>query len=101
LVSRGWHGWLLVALVVVVFDVGAAMLGGEAMTDAARRWYHDSIGRWAVGAVVVFLALHLTVLPRRFDPLDRAYTRIRARYAKVHFDMPTPRFVREHDTQSG
>jgi hypothetical protein len=95
-VSRGWHGWALVAVVVIAFDVGAAVWGGEPMTNAARRWFNDSIGRWLVGALAVFLVAHLTVLPRRIDPLDRAYAALRRHTEKPRLEMPSPEFVREH-----
>jgi hypothetical protein len=78
-VSRGWHGWLLVLAVVVAFDVAAATLGGESMTDAARRWFQHGVGRWFVLAFMVYLAAHLTVLPWRVDPLDRAYVWLRTK----------------------
>jgi hypothetical protein len=72
-VSKGWHGWALVLLVVVAFDAAAAYYGGESMTDAARRWFGHGVGRWLVVGGLVYLAVHLTVLPYRADPLDRAY----------------------------
>jgi hypothetical protein len=79
MVSRGWHGWALVLIVVVVFDVFAATLGGESMTDAMRRWFGHGIGRWFVLALLVYLVAHLTVLPWRYDPLDRAYVWLRGK----------------------
>jgi hypothetical protein len=72
-VSRGWHGWVLLLALVAAFDVAAAHWGGESMTDAARRWFNHSIGRWFVVVLIVYVAIHLTVLPYRFDPLDRSY----------------------------
>ena len=73
LVSKGWHGWALLLTLVVAFDVAAAIWGGESMTDAARRWFNHGIGRWFLVLVIVYLAVHLTVLPYRIDPLDRSY----------------------------
>jgi hypothetical protein len=64
---------VLVLGVVIVFDVAAALLGGESMTDTARRWFHHGVARWFVLGLIVYLAAHLTVLPWRVDPLDRAY----------------------------
>ena len=96
LVSRGWHGWVLLLGVVLAFDITAALLGGEPMTDSVRRAFHQPFARWVVIATIAFLVLHLTVLPSRIDPLDRAYMWVRERRDKPHFDMPTPKFVREH-----
>ena len=62
---------LLLAM-VVAFDVAAAVWGGESMTDAARRWFNHGIGRWFVLIGIVYLAIHLTVLPYRMDPLDKS-----------------------------
>jgi hypothetical protein len=89
LVSRGWHGWVLVLLVVVVFDVLAAMYGGEAMTDSVRRWFNHGMLRWLVLAVMAFLVIHLTVISPRVDPLDRAYRWIRQKTTKP-FVTPPP-----------
>src|SRR4029077_5573055 len=73
MVSKGWHGWALLLALIVAFDVAAAVWGGESMTDAARRWFNHGIGRWFVLVGIVYLAIHLTVLPQRIDPLDRSY----------------------------
>jgi hypothetical protein len=77
MVSRGWHGWVLVLVLVVLFDVFAATMGGESMTDAARRWYHHGVARWFVLALLLYLAAHLTGLSGTKDPLDRTYAWLR------------------------
>jgi hypothetical protein len=80
LVSRGWHGWAMLLGLVIAFDIAAARWGGESMTDAARRWFNHGVGRWLIVAGIVFLAVHLTVLPYRYDPLDRGYTWLQKRF---------------------
>jgi hypothetical protein len=80
LVSKGWHGWVLLLALVVAFDAAAAIWGGESMTDAARRWFNHGIGRWFVLIGIVYLAVHLTVLPYRIDPLDRSYEWLQRRF---------------------
>jgi hypothetical protein len=88
LVSRGWHGWVLVLVVVLAFDVLAAMYGGEPMTDAVRRWFHHGILRWFILAVMAFLVIHLTVMPSRVDPLDRAFRWVRQKTTKPYAPPP-------------
>jgi len=80
LVSRGWHGWVILLAFIVAFDVGAALWGGESMTYAARRWFAHGIGRWFVLVAIVYLAIHLTVLPERMDPLDRSNQWLQRKY---------------------
>src|SRR5262245_5915048 len=88
-VSKGWHGWVLLLVLVVAFDVLAIRYGGESMTDTARRWFHHGFGRVLVLGLIVFLALHLTVLPARYDPLFKAYRWIERRYGPhTHFVNP-------------
>jgi len=89
LVSKGWHGWALLLGVVVAFDVASAFWGGESMTDAARRWFNHGIGRWFVLVGIVYLAIHLTVLPYRVDPLDRGYEWLQRRFGPTsHYKNP-------------
>jgi hypothetical protein len=78
-VSRGWHGWVLVLVVVLLFDAAAAVLGGEPMTASVRRWFSHGTAKWVVMAVIAYLAIHLTVMPQRMDPLDRTFVWIRER----------------------
>ena len=89
-VSRGWHGWVVVAIFVVAFDVAAAALGGETMTDATRRWFHRTPGQWFVVPVMVYLVVHLTVMPWRFDPLDRTFVWLRRTFAPVSRPVEHP-----------
>ena len=90
-VSKGWHGWAVVLVVVVVFDLLAVRFGGESMTDAARRWFQHGVARWFVIGGVVFLALHLTVLPARYDPLARGYLWFENRYGpNANYVNPPP-----------
>lgn len=90
-VSKGWHGWVLLAVVVVAFDVAASMLGGETMTDSVRRWFHQRPTQWIVVPVILYLVVHLTVIPWRFDPLDRTYVWLR----RTTSSTPPP--TSEHD----
>jgi hypothetical protein len=71
---------VLVLVLVVAFDLLAVRLGGESMTDAARRWFQHGFARWLVIGGIVFLAIHLTVLPNRYDPLHRTYQWFENRY---------------------
>jgi hypothetical protein len=94
LVSKGWHGWLIVVALVVTFDVLAARYGGESMTDAARRWFQNGIARWFVLAAIIFVAVHITVLPERADPLVRGYEWLQRRFGPTsdYVNPPTDQF---------
>jgi hypothetical protein len=83
-VSRGWHGWVVLLAVVVAFDVAATALGGETMTDAARRWLRHGTSQWLAVPLVVYLVLHLTVMPWRYDPLDRTFVWLRRKIDSRH-----------------
>src|SRR5690242_1682794 len=77
-VGRGWHGWVAVLVVVLLFDVAAAIYDGEPMTAATRRWFaNGGAGKWIVVVLMAYLAIHLTVMPQRMDPLDRTFVWIR------------------------
>jgi hypothetical protein len=91
LVSRGWHGWVLVLVVVLAFDIAAAIYGGEPMTASVRRWFNHGIGRWFVIAVITYLVIHLTVMPTRVDPLDRTFAWIREKTVRPTVTPPPPR----------
>jgi hypothetical protein len=88
-VSKGWHGWALVLGLVIAFDLAAVRWGGEAMTDAARRWFNHGIGRWLIVVGIVYLAIHLTVLPYRYDPLHRGYAWLEKRFGPTaNYEQP-------------
>jgi hypothetical protein len=93
-VSKGWHGWALLLALVVAFDVAAAVWGGESMTDAARRWFNHGIGRWFVLVGIVYLAIHLTVLPYRMDPLDKSYEWLQRKFGPTanYVNPPTDQY---------
>jgi hypothetical protein len=94
LVSRGWHGWALLIAVVVAFDVAAAFYGGESMTDAARRWFNHGIGRWFLLLGIAYLAIHLTVMSDRIDPLDRSYQWLQRKFGpdNTYVNPPTDQY---------
>lgn len=83
--SRGWHGWALLAILVLVFDVAATALGGETMTSALRRWLRHTPAAWLAVPLFVYLIAHMTIMPLRFDPLQRTYTWL---YNKTHQPKP-------------
>ena len=88
LVSRGWRGWALLAILVIGFDVAAAALGGETMTNSVGRWFRQPSTAWIVVPLVLYLVAHLTVMPLRYDPLDRSYAFLRKRVN--HPTAPAP-----------
>jgi hypothetical protein len=92
-VSKGWHGWVALLVLVVAFDLTATALGGETMTDSVRRWFHHRPTQWIVVPVMLYLVVHLTVIPWRFDPLDRTYVWLRNR---VHTRQPVTQQPSDH-----
>jgi hypothetical protein len=88
LVSRGWHGWALLAILVIAFDVAAAALGGEPMTNSVRRWLRHAPAAWVAVPLLVFLLAHMTVMPARYDPLERTYTWLYKRTHQPHRTTP-------------
>lgn len=75
---KGRYGWGLVLLVIVSWDVAAALTNGEPLTYTFRRAVSQTAWRWPIIALVVVLMVHL-FLPEsltKYDPLDRLYQRI-------------------------
>ncbi|MBV8951623.1 MAG: hypothetical protein JOZ99_12165 [Actinobacteria bacterium] len=87
LVSRGWHGWALLAILVIVFDVAATASGGETMTATLRRWLRHAPASWIAIPLFLYLIAHMTIIPLRYDPLQRTYTWL---YNKTHQPAPPP-----------
>ena len=90
LVSRGWHGWALLAGFVIAFDLAATALNGETMTVSVRRWFRHAPAAWIVVPVLVYLVAHLTVMPLRYDPLDRTYAWLHKRINHPTAPAPPP-----------
>ncbi len=76
---------MLLGVFVIAFDVLAAALGGQTMTATARRWFRQTPAVWIVVPVVLYLLAHMTVMPLRYDPLDRTYAWI---HEKVNPSAP-------------
>jgi hypothetical protein len=75
---KGRYGWMLVLVVVVSWDLVAAMTNGETLTWTFRRAVAHTAWRWPILAVVLLLLVHL-FLPQqltKYDPLDRLYQRL-------------------------
>jgi hypothetical protein len=87
LVSRGWHGWALLAGFVIAFDLAATALDGETMTVSVRRWFRHAPAVWILVPVLVYVVAHLTVMPLRYDPLDRTYAWL---HKRIHVRHPAP-----------
>jgi hypothetical protein len=75
---RGRYGWALVLLLVVSWDLVAALTNGESLTWTFRRAVAQTAWRWPMLVLVILLVIHL-FLPEhltKYDPLDRLYRRI-------------------------
>jgi hypothetical protein len=76
---KGRYGWLLVVLVVVAWDLAAALTNGETLTWTFRRAISQTYWRWPTLILIALLVVHL-FLPERiaadYDPLDRLFNRI-------------------------
>ena len=81
---KGRYGWLLLLLVVVVWDVLAALTNGESLTYVFRRGVAETGWRWPVLIVIILVTIHLFLPPslRKHDPIDRLYVRLNPAYSK-------------------
>jgi hypothetical protein len=78
---RARYGWTLVVaviVVIVVWDVAAAITQGETVTGSFRCSVARTHWRWPALALTLLIAVHLFLPPRlwRYDPLDRLYYRL-------------------------
>ena len=75
---KGRYGWLLVVLVIVAWDVTAALTNGETLTWTFRRAISQTWWRWPALIVIALLVVHLFLPDRiasKYDPLDRLFYR--------------------------
>jgi hypothetical protein len=70
-------------LVVVVWDLFAALTNGESLTYVFRRGVAETGWRWPVLILIIFLLIHLFMPPdlRKYDPIDRLYKRLNPAYS--------------------
>ena len=76
---KGRYGWLLVLLVVVAWDLAAALTNGETLTWTFRRAVSQTAWRWPVMVLVLLIVVHLFLpddFAAKYDPLDRLYRRV-------------------------
>ncbi|MCU1465521.1 MAG: hypothetical protein JWM72_1449 [Actinomycetia bacterium] len=75
---KGRHGWALLLLVIVSWDLAAALTNSETLTFTFRCAVSQTAWRWPVLALIALLVVHLFLPPRmqRYDPLDRLFQRI-------------------------
>jgi hypothetical protein len=75
---KGGYGWALVLLVIVSWDLAAALTNSETLTFTFRRAVSQTAWRWPVLVLIALLVVHLFLPPRlqRYDPLDRLFQRI-------------------------
>ncbi|MDQ1435184.1 MAG: hypothetical protein QOF59_2000 [Actinomycetota bacterium] len=78
-VVRGRYGWALLLLVIVSWDLAAALTNGETLTFTFRRAVSQTAWRWPVLVLIALLVVHLFLpdhIAEKYDPLDRLYNRI-------------------------
>jgi hypothetical protein len=73
----------LLLLVVVVWDLFAALTNGESLTYVFRRGVAETWWRWPVLLLIILLLVHLFLPPdlRKHDPIDRLYQRMNPAYS--------------------
>ena len=74
----GWTLVIAVIVIIVVWDVVAAITEGETVTGTFRCSVAQTNWRWPVLGLAVLLLVHLFLPARlwRYDPLDRLYYRL-------------------------
>lgn len=75
------YGWLLIITVlaiIVVWDIVAAITGGETVSGTFRCSVAQTNWRWLALTLAAVLLVHLFLPARlwRYDPLDRLYYRL-------------------------
>ncbi len=76
---KGRYGWLLLLVVIVSWDLVAALTNGETLTWTFRRAVAQTWWRWPVLIVIALVVVHLFLpehIAERYDPLDRLFNRI-------------------------
>jgi hypothetical protein len=75
---KGRYGWALLLLVIVSWDLAAALTNAETLTFTFRRAVAQTAWRWPALLLIILLVVHLFLPPRlqRYDPLDRLFQRI-------------------------
>jgi hypothetical protein len=76
---KGRYGWLLLVVVILSWDLAAALTNGETLTWTFRRAVSQTWWRWPVLVLIVLVVVHLFLpehLAETYDPLDRLYNRI-------------------------
>jgi hypothetical protein len=76
---KGRYGWALLLLVIVSWDIAAALTNSETLTYTFRRAVSQTWWRWPVLVVIMLLVVHLFLpehIAEKYDPLDRLFQRI-------------------------
>ena len=76
---KGRYGWAVVLLVIVSWDLVAALTNGETLTWTFRRAISQTAWRWPVMVLVLLIVVHLFLpddFAAKYDPLDRLYSRV-------------------------
>jgi hypothetical protein len=70
---KGKYGWLLVVLIILVWDLAAAE--EQTLSESFRRgWRHNPVAMVAIAAAWGMLTAHLyEALPQKADPLHLIY----------------------------
>ena len=78
LARYGWALVIAVIVIIIVWDVVAAITEGETVTGTFRCSVAQTNWRWPVLALTILLLVHLFLPARlwRYDPLDRLYYRL-------------------------
>jgi hypothetical protein len=76
---KGRYGWALVLVVIVSWDLVAALTNSETLTWTFRRAVSQTAWRWPVMVLVLLIVVHLFLpddFAAKYDPLDRLYQHV-------------------------